>query len=70
MLSGLSKHHHLVVTVALLMAMAVKSSNNEPLVIETTSGKVGGQRKTAANGKPVDMWWGIPFAEPPIGDNR
>ena len=62
-------HRHLVVTVALVMA-SVKSSNNEPLVIETTNGKVAGLRQLAANGKTVDMWWGIPYAEPPIGQLR
>ena len=43
---------------------------NDNLLIKTKSGKVKGQREEAANGCPVDTWWGIPFAEPPIGDLR
>lgn len=60
----------LMVSVGLLMASLVRSSNNEPLVIETSGGKVQGLRQKAANGQAVDMWWGIPYAEPPIGDLR
>lgn len=59
----------LVVSMALLMA-SVRSSNNEPMVIETKAGKVEGLRQKAANGQAVDMWWGIPYAEPPLGDLR
>ena len=62
--------HRLVVTVTFLMVTVVRSSNNEPLVIETKTGKVEGLRQRAANGKPVDMWWGIPYAEPPLDDLR
>ena len=43
---------------------------NDNLLVKTKSGKVKGQREVAANGCPVDMWWGIPFAEPPVGDLR
>lgn len=59
----------LVVSLALLM-VSVRSSNNEPMVIETKAGKVEGLRQKAANGQPVDMWWGIPYAEPPLADLR
>ena len=40
------------------------------LVIETRTGQVEGQRQVAANGAQVDMFWGIPYAEPPLGDLR
>ena len=43
---------------------------NDDLLIMTKNGKVEGTRETGANGCPVDMWWGIPFAEPPIGNLR
>lgn len=46
-----------------------RSSPNS-LVVDTLSGKVEGKRYTAANGKPVDVWWGIPYAEPPLGKLR
>ena len=42
----------------------------DSLVITTKTGKVKGVRETAANGCPVDMWWGIPYAEPPVGELR
>ena len=40
------------------------------LLVMTESGKLEGIRQTAANGRPVDIWWGIPYAEPPIGNLR
>ena len=40
------------------------------LTVQTKDGKVQGIRQKAATGRDVDMWWGIPFAEPPIGDLR
>ena len=43
---------------------------NDNLLVKTKSGKVKGQHELAANGCPVDTWWGIPYAEPPIGDLR
>ena len=61
--------HYLLINVVLLI-VTVKSSNNEPLAIETKSGKIEGRRQVAANGKTVDMWWGIPYAEPPVEDLR
>ncbi len=39
-------------------------------IVDTTTGKVEGKRTQAANGKSVDMFWGIPYAEPPLGDLR
>ena len=46
------------------------SSVSNHLVIDTNSGTIQGQRQHAPNGKPVDIWWGIPYAEPPVGDLR
>ena len=60
--------NRLVLLAASMLWMASSVSNH--LVIDTNSGKVKGQRQIAANGKEVDIWWGIPFAEPPIGDLR
>ena len=40
------------------------------LTVQTKDGPVQGIRQKAATGKDVDMWWGIPFAEPPIGELR
>ena len=30
-------------------------------IVDTTTGKVEGKRTQAANGKSVDMFWGIPY---------
>ena len=58
----------LILLAASMLWMASSVSNH--LVIDTNSGKVKGQRKTAANGKEVDIWWCIPYAEPPSGALR
>ncbi len=38
--------------------------------VQTLSGRVRGVRQLADNGKKVDMFWGIPYAEPPVGKLR
>nr|UEK51388.1 acetylcholine esterase-like protein [Parasacculina yatsui] len=40
------------------------------LVVQTTEGAVRGLTLTAATGRQVDAWLGIPFAKPPLGDLR
>ena len=42
----------------------------DPLIIETKKGKVRGITLTAATGKLVDAWLGIPYAQKPIGECR
>ena len=42
----------------------------DDLVVTTRSGKVRGVREVGGNGAEVDLFWGIPYAEPPIGDLR
>ena len=39
-------------------------------VIRISEGEIRGLRSQGAGGKDVDVFWGIPFAEPPIGDRR
>lgn len=39
-------------------------------MITTSKGKVRGQTITAPSGKLVDAWYGIPYAEPPVGTFR
>ncbi|XP_059085955.1 acetylcholinesterase-like [Tigriopus californicus] len=47
------------------------ASDGEPnLVRSTRSGRIRGVRQKGGNGKDVDMWWGVPYAEPPVGDLR
>ena len=42
----------------------------DDLVVTTRSGKVRGVREVGGNGAEVDLFWGIPYAEPPVGDLR
>ena len=46
------------------------SSIPDDLVVGSKSGRVRGVRQRAANGRDVDVWWGIPYAEPPLGELR
>jgi hypothetical protein len=41
---------------------------DDPLIIETKKGKVRGITLTAATGKLVDAWLGIPYAQKPVGE--
>ena len=60
-----------LVAVAGVCALLTPHTFSEPdLVRNTKSGQVRGVRETAGNGMEVDMWWGIPYAEPPVGDLR
>ncbi|XP_032511934.2 acetylcholinesterase-like [Danaus plexippus] len=43
---------------------------DDPLIVRTTHGRVKGITLTAATGKKVDAWFGIPYAQKPIGDLR
>merc|ERR1719270_3011085 len=42
----------------------------EDLVVDTSQGKVRGERLVSDTGKQFDIWRSIPFAEPPIGNLR
>lgn len=46
------------------------STDGDPLIVQTKSGKVRGMTITAVTGKPVDAWLGIPYAQKPIGNLR
>lgn len=50
--------------------MMADEGDNDPLVVQTTKGKVRGTTLTAATGKQVDAWLGIPYAQKPIGALR
>lgn len=39
----------------------------DPMVIQTTKGKIRGITLSAATGKLVDAWLGIPYAQKPLG---
>lgn len=42
----------------------------DPLIVRTTKGRVKGTTLTASTGKKVDAWFGIPYAQKPLGDLR
>ncbi|XP_066152185.1 acetylcholinesterase-like [Euwallacea fornicatus] len=48
----------------------LSSPDQDPLIIRTTKGKVRGTTLTAATGKKVDAWLGIPYAQKPVGNLR
>lgn len=43
-------------------------ADNDPLIVRTKNGRVRGLTQSAANGKRVDTWYGIPYAKKPIGN--
>lgn len=43
---------------------------NDPLVVTINKGKVRGKTITASTGKKLDVFLGIPYAQPPIGSLR
>nr|AFI47642.1 ace-1(R) [Plutella xylostella] len=49
---------------------ALGPDDDDPLVVRTRKGRVRGITLTAATGKKVDAWFGIPYAQKPIGDLR
>ncbi|XP_053983279.1 acetylcholinesterase-like isoform X1 [Hylaeus anthracinus] len=49
---------------------AALNSNDDPLIVETKKGKVMGKTMTATTGKEVDAWFGIPYAQKPLGPLR
>ena len=59
-----------MVWLSLQLVMATVLVVKSTTIVDTTTGKVEGKRTEGANGKAVDMFWGIPYAEPPLGDLR
>ena len=59
--------------VIVMMTMRVvgdAEDTEEQLVVETSAGKVLGERIVSDTGKELDIWSSIPFAEPPVGNLR
>jgi len=46
------------------------NDEGDSLLVETTTGALRGVRQRAFTGQEVDMFWGIPYAEPPVGELR
>ena len=54
----------------LMMTMRVGGDTEEQMVVETSAGRVMGERIVSDTGKELDIWASIPFAEPPVGNLR
>lgn len=56
---------------SLLIIILIKlSSSEDSLVVRTTLGKIKGQYRSTAKNVTYEAYEGIPYAEPPIKDNR
>ncbi|XP_043219104.1 acetylcholinesterase-like [Amphibalanus amphitrite] len=67
------RHRTALLTLTLTLTPALSaaaSPDDDGLVVRTNKGLVRGTRMTAATGRHVDAWLGIPFAKPPIGPLR
>nr|QVD39207.1 Acetylcholine esterase [Schistocerca gregaria] len=53
-----------------LSGSARRHPEDDPLVVQTTKGKVRGVTLAATTGKLVDVWMGIPYAQKPVGPLR
>ena len=70
MLTKVLKYHvHLVGFVLTLVSITSSQASSFGHIVQTTKGKVRGLR-VKVHGKDVDMYLGIPYAKPPIGDLR
>ncbi|CRK91881.1 CLUMA_CG005501, isoform A [Clunio marinus] len=46
------------------------AEENDPLIVTTDKGKVRGLTLNSPSGRKVDVWLGIPYAQPPVGPLR
>ena len=46
------------------------SEINPELMVNTTKGKIQGFESTTPHGRKVSAWYGIPYAQPPVGNLR
>ncbi|KAF5282152.1 hypothetical protein FQR65_LT02849 [Abscondita terminalis] len=56
--------------VVILVFLSLSSALRDDLVIQTNRGKVRGVELKSSTGKNVNAWYGIPYAEIPVGDLR
>lgn len=59
-------------SVSLLLALLnlVCAEISPELVVETNKGKIRGFETTTSHGRTLSAWYGIPFAQPPVGNLR
>lgn len=56
--------------IAVVLVLSVLSEHTRGQEFESKTGKIKGSQVTAPNDKKVNIYLGIPYAEPPIGDLR
>ena len=59
------------VCVMTMRLVAVSAAQVGPdLIVQTNLGKIQGFETATSNGKKVSAWYGVPFAQPPVGNLR
>lgn len=66
-LQSVIQSYWLILIVFLSLCEAIISDD---LIVETTKGKIRGVTLKSATNKDVDVWYGVPYAQPPVGDLR
>jgi len=56
--------------ILILVLSLCEARISDDLIVETNKGKIRGVTLKSATNKDVDCWYGIPYAQPPIGDLR
>jgi len=59
-----------VVVVLLCQALAALADVGPDLLVSTTKGKIQGFEATTVHGRQVSAWYGVPYAQPPVGNLR
>ena len=59
-----------VIVMMTMRVVGITEDTEAQLVVETSAGKVLGERIVSDTGKDLDIWSSIPFAEPPVGNLR
>lgn len=52
------------------LSFSLDPDESDPLVVTINKGKIRGKTVTSATGKKLDVFLGIPYAQPPIGQLR
>nr|UYG55598.1 esterase 1 [Arma chinensis] len=56
--------------VAVLLLIAASRAHDDPLVVDTTNGKLRGRVMTSRAGRKFLGFTGVPYAKPPVGSRR
>ena len=59
-----------LIKLVLLLLVTGTSTGIQLVTVNTTYGEVRGRVMTLYSGEEIDTFYSIPYAKPPIGDNR